>query len=88
VLTPEDGEEAWLETFPVIDTGGRFVTGEEHAYYSFFSTGGRFDQEVTRAPAREEIWRTPRTPGPYPLFVVVRDGHGGTSWCRAAVEVR
>ncbi|MCS6797138.1 MAG: hypothetical protein NZ898_01185 [Myxococcota bacterium] len=87
IVAPEPGEEAWLEMFPVVDVAGRIVTGRENAYYSFFSTAGRFEAELTRAPAREERWTAPAEPGPRPLYVVVRDGHGGTSWCRIDVEV-
>ena len=61
---------------------------EESAYYSWFSTDGAFDQEITRSPVEQEIWRTPREPGTYPLWLAVRDGHGGTSACRAEIEVR
>mgnify|MGYP000078389882 CR=1 FL=1 len=47
--------------------------------------GGSFDPEITLAPERATVWTTPRDAGVYPLWVVVRDGHLGTSGCRVGV---
>ncbi len=80
-------EEPWLEDYEVIDASGAIQARRERAFYSWFSTGGRFDQEVTKSPLRNELWRAPREVGCYPLWVVVRDGHGGTSACQVEVAV-
>ena len=85
-LEPE-GDEAWLETFPALDLDGRLVEGTEAAYYSWFSTAGDFRLDVTRAPNRQTVWTSPQTPGTVPIWLVVRDGHLGTSACRAEVAV-
>lgn len=87
VLSPEP-DEGWLERYPALDLAGRTFEGEENAYYSWFSTGGDFQFDVTRAPEREVEWTAPAEPGVYPLWLVVRDGHLGTSACRAQIEVR
>ncbi len=87
ILTPDQGDDAWRETYWVLDLRGDLVEAREGAYYSFFSTGGGFSEGVTSAPAREEIWTAPKVPGDYPLFIVVRDGHAGVSACEARVIV-
>lgn len=86
-LAPDPNEDPWLETYPVFDLGGRIIENQESAYYSWFSTAGGFSRGVTRRPDRDVTWRAPAEPGTYPLWVVVRDGHLGTSWCRADVVV-
>lgn len=86
-LAPDPDVDAWLETFPVIDVRGQVQQAREGAYYAWFSTGGRFSRETTHAPDATTRWRAPDEPGPYPLWLVVRDGHGGTSACRAELLV-
>lgn len=86
VLAPDD-DAAWLETYPALDLDGRTITGVENAYYSWFSTAGDFQFDVTRAPERELTWTAPDVEGDVPLWLVVRDGHLGTSACRAVVRV-
>ena len=85
-LSP-DPDESWLETFPSLDLDGRRVEGTEAAYYSWFSTGGDFVFDVTRVPNREGEWTAPDEPTVLPIWLVVRDGHLGTSACRAEVVV-
>ncbi len=86
-LAPDPLEDPWLETYPVFDLGGQIIENRETAYYSWFSTGGSFDPEISQRPNRDTIWTAPTEPGTYPLFVVVRDGHLGLSWCRVDVTV-
>lgn len=88
VLSPDPEDESWRESYQIIDATGAVVTKEEDAYYAWFSTAGRFGEVDTRAPLRDDTWKAPRAPGTYPIWLVVRDGHGGTSACRADVEVR
>ncbi|HJL16184.1 MAG TPA: hypothetical protein RMH99_11030 [Sandaracinaceae bacterium LLY-WYZ-13_1] len=80
-------DEGWLETYPALDLDGRLVEGTENAYYSWFATGGDFTLDVTRAPDREVTWTAPDAAGTVPFWLVVRDGHLGTSACRAEVSV-
>lgn len=87
-LAPDENELPWLETYPVFDLRNEIIENEETAFYSWFSTGGAFSTEVTQRPERDTDWTSPLEPGTYPLWVVVRDGHLGLSWCRADVEVR
>lgn len=83
-----EGEtEPWIERYQVIDSQGALQARQERAFYSWFSTGGSFDQRVSKAPLRNSVWRTPRAPDVHSLWVVVRDGHGGTSACELEVAV-
>jgi hypothetical protein len=86
-FVPDELEEEWIESYPVVSLEGEVQTNEESAYYSWFSTAGQFDSDITQRPEREVIWTAPEEPGIYPLWLVVRDGHLGASHCRAEVEV-
>jgi hypothetical protein len=86
-LAPDPDEEPWLESYPVVGLDGSMLINEESAYYSWFSTGGAFGESVTQRPERDVTWTAPDEPGRYPLWLVVRDGHLGMSYCRAEVEV-
>lgn len=78
----------WRETFPVIDINGQVLEAHEGAYYNWFATGGSFSREDSREPDPVTRWTPPREElGVHHLWLVVRDGHAGTSACRAEVEV-
>ena len=85
-LAPEPDED-WFETFPIVGLDGSQIEGDESAFYSWFSTGGSFEPELSTAPERDTLWTTPQEAGTRPLWVVVRDGHLGASACRIDVEV-
>jgi hypothetical protein len=92
ILDPEDvplepGPDTWIESYTVVSLTGELFEQNETAYYTFYSTGGSFSEGVTRAPDDEEIWTTPEEPGTYPLWLVVRDGHGGMMPCQIDVTV-
>ena len=86
-LSPDEDDMRWVESYNVLDIQGQLQRVEERPYYSFFGTGGSFEREVTRAPVRDEVWTAPRQAGTANIWVVVRDGHGGTSHCRFTVDV-
>lgn len=86
ILAPDE-DEAWLETYPALDIEGEPVENVEAAFYSWHSTAGDFAFAVTRAPDRAVEWTAPEEPGEHPIWLVVRDGHLGTSACRATVRV-
>lgn len=67
--------------FDLLDT-------EETLFYSFFSTQGEFSTHVTPSTGRGEVvWRFEETPRePVPLWIVVRDGRGGTAWCHSTLQ--
>lgn len=87
-MSPDENEEAWLESYPAIDLSAELVINEESAYYAWFSTGGAFSADITQRPDRDVTWTAPEEPGTYPVWMVVRDGHLGISFCRADVIVR
>lgn len=86
-MSPDENEEEWIESYPVVGLDGRLQTNEESAYYSWFSTGGKFSEDITQRPDRDVTWTAPDEPGVYPVWIVVRDGHLGTSYCRTDVTV-
>jgi hypothetical protein len=84
----EDGDgESWLEEFEVLDARGDLQPRTERAFYSWFTTGGSFSDGVTKSPLRNNLYRAPRQSGCEALWIVVRDGHGGTSACKLDVSV-
>jgi hypothetical protein len=83
----EAGVEPWIETYNVIDVYGELAEREEVPSYAWFASAGNLAEAVTRAPLRNQIWRTPDAAICATLWLVVRDGHGGTSGCALSVEV-
>jgi hypothetical protein len=69
---------------------GSYQNETERLRFSWFTDGGSFDHETTSQPAPGESaapnglatsWREPTSlQSPITLWVVVRDGRGGTSW--------
>ena len=86
-ISPYPDDEWWQETFPVYDYSGGLVTGEENAYYSWFATAGALSPELSSPPDRDTTWTAPEAVGDQRLFVVLRDGHLGTSACSLRVTV-
>jgi len=85
----DDGEleEPWLERYQIIDARGDLQDREETAFYSWYVSDGDIDPGTTKAPDRNATWRTPKDRGCHRLWVIVRDGHGGTSACGVHVAV-
>lgn len=83
-----EGEmEPWIETYNVIDVYGQLTERDEVPSYAWFTSAGKLAESVTRAPLRNQIWHTPEVPICARLWLVVRDGHGGTSGCALSVQV-
>lgn len=76
------------ECYGVLDPQGFFAEKSENAFYTWNISAGTLFEGTTGRPARDNQWTTPSTPGDVTLWVVTRDGHGGTSACRAIVTVR
>ena len=76
------------ECYGVLDPQGIFTQKPENAFYSWNATAGVFFEGTTIRPARDNEWTSPATPGDVTFWVVMRDGHGGTSACRATITVR
>ena len=80
-------EEPWLETYNIINARGELKERTERAFYAWYTTAGSLDSGSTKSPLRNNVWRTPQMPGDYPLWLIVRDGHGGASACELTVRV-
>lgn len=91
MLEPGDGglpdEEPWLETYDIINARGELKERKERAFYAWYTTAGSLEAGSTKSPLRNNVWRTPVEPGDYPLWLIVRDGHGGTSACELTVRI-
>ncbi len=59
------------------------VEREEVLFYSFFATRGSLSKEVSKSTGepQSEFRLKADEAGPTDVWVVVRDGRGGTSWC-------
>ena len=86
-LVPDPNEDRWIESYRVLSAAGELQERRETIFYSWYATGGRVGQQLTRAPTRDNFWTAPSYPGPQTLWVFVRDGHGGTSGCRFNIDV-
>jgi hypothetical protein len=80
-------EEPWLETYDILNARGELKERKERAFYAWYTTGGSLAAGSTKSPLRNNVWRTPLEPGDYPLWLIVRDGHGGTSACELTVAI-
>lgn len=87
-LTP-DPDESWAERYTVLTADGRFAVRDEQAYYSWYATGGSLSG-LTRSPLRDNDWTLPgraNTRTGHSLWILLRDGHGGSSGCRVEVSL-
>ena len=64
-------------------------TVEETLFYSWFSTAGALKKPVSKAPGQpDNEWSlAPDDAGLVELWIVARDGRGGTAWCYQPVTV-
>ncbi len=76
------------ECYGVLDPQGFFARKPESAFYTWNVTGGALFEGTTSRPTRDNEWTAPTTPGEVTVWLVTRDGHGGTAACRAQVTVR
>lgn len=82
VFIQPDTSAPWLEDFTYVDASGNDVTVSEQVFRNWFSTVGAWDFGRARAPDTNPTWIAPKEPGSATLWLVIRDGHGGTSACR------
>lgn len=91
ILTPVNVPDIYEEYLQIDFLGEASTVTEEH-WYSWFSTHRAFNQHVTKAgnpdnrfevgnPVAGDIVEDEEGNAYFPLWVVVRDGRGGTSWC-------
>ncbi len=67
-LHPDEHEDAWIESYPVFNLDGQIQTNHESAYYSWYSTGGKFSEAITQRPMRDVTWTAPDMPDTYPIL--------------------
>ena len=86
-LVPEPGEERWYERYKVLTPSGQLVERSENAFYSWYATNGSFARGLTQSPTRNNVWGAQSYPRAETMWILLRDGHGGTSGCRLALVV-
>ncbi len=86
-LVPEPGEERWYERYKVLTPAGQLVERSENAFYSWYATNGAFARGLTQSPTRNNVWGAQSYPRAETMWILLRDGHGGTSWCRLSFVV-
>ena len=61
----------------------------EEYFYSFFATAGSFTNAITKATGGgSTTWSIPpETSGPVDIWIVSRDGRGGTDWCHSRLTI-
>ncbi len=79
-------------TYPVLllgNFGDPIAEDTEVYYYSYFSTHGVFDRNTIKSSSGEtQTWTIPDdAPATIPLWIVTRDGRGGTTWCEDEIAV-
>jgi hypothetical protein len=87
VFIEPDPDASWVEEFTFVDASGNDVRESEQAFRNWFSTSGQWEFGRARAPDLNPTWVAPKTAGEATLWLIVRDGHGGTSACRWGVRV-
>lgn len=86
-LVPDPNDRAWFERYTVIEATGDLATRTETAFYSWYATSGDLALGLTRTPIRDNQWNLPDGVGPASLWLLVRDGHGGSSGCRLDLQI-
>jgi hypothetical protein len=86
-FAPDADQEQGAESYRVLTASGQLVDRQETFFYSWYATTGRMGQQLTRSPIRNNFWGSPAVPGDASIWVLTRDGHGGTSGCKLDVRV-
>jgi len=79
--SPEQLEEILTKLIP---------THTESLFYSVFSTHGKFSRDIFKSTGtRQVIWTLKKgdVADSIPIWIVTRDGRGGTTWCRSEVTL-
>ncbi len=86
-LVPDPDEARWIESYRVLTASGQLVDRRETAFYSWYVTAGTVGRQLTQSPIRDNYWGAPDAPGEQSMWILLRDGHGGTSGCRLVLRV-
>lgn len=72
------------------DAPFELVYDQENAYFSWFATAGDLARDVTKSSSDpSNTWLVPvDAPDALDLWIVVRDGRGGTAWCTSRFAVK
>lgn len=82
----------WLESYPRLGLGGELLFGTEDAYHTVYVRTGavsvdRRGNEVDPLRQVISVNLSPSTESSEPVWLVVRDGHLGVSYCKLDVQL-
>lgn len=87
-LTPEVPEEAY-EPYTYLTSTGEVEDRFEEPYWSWYTDGGEFSQNISLPPYAYVAWTAPEKSGWEGLIaVVMRDRRGGMGWKQVWVQVQ
>jgi len=78
-----------IEDYVYINSDGEREERTEEPYFSFYLTGGSFDQSIALHPFLDFEWTAPVDPpeDPVQMWMVVRDRRGGMAWSSLTIVV-
>lgn len=77
-----------VENYQFTNRDGITEDRTEEPYCTWYTEGGKFDQEYSLYPYTEVEWTTPETTLDGKVIVVVRDRRGGMDWMTIQVKVQ
>lgn len=77
-----------IEDYRYTNEDGSVEDRTEEPYFTWYASGGEFDDTTTLYPLNAVRYSAPETVGPVTLMVTVRDRRGGMGWATLTVEVR
>ncbi|HAA57214.1 MAG TPA: hypothetical protein DCE42_20780 [Myxococcales bacterium] len=86
-LTPGFDEED-KQSYPGLDQSGEIRTLQEKLFFSWYVTGGALKGGRSSDDTKpHKDWVAPGEPGTVYMYVIVRDGRGGTHWVQRTLNV-
>ena len=78
-----------IEDYVYINSDGEREERTEEPYFSYYLTGGFFDQSIALYPFLDFEWTAPVDPpeDPVQMWMVVRDRRGGMTWSSLTIVV-
>jgi len=81
-------DESKREDYAALTNEGKLHTVKEALFYSWYTTGGSLRGRTSSEKTPEKVWVAPKEPGKVDLFLILRDGRGGTDWLKRTILVK
>ncbi len=76
-----------VEDYDYTAEDGSIETRTEEPYFTWYATGGEFENTTSLWPTDTVSWTAPAEAGTYELIVTVRDRRGGMAWATLDVTI-